>query len=87
MKRRKRMSDEYVLKMTDISKSFPGVKALNKVSIDLKYGEVVALCGENGAGKSTLMKCLSGVYHPDEGSGDIVYQGKKVAYANPNDAK
>ena len=79
--------EEYVLQMTDISKSFPGVKALKKVNINLKRGEVVALCGENGAGKSTLMKVLSGVYHADEGSGDIIYDGKKVQFSNPNEAK
>ena len=79
--------DEYVLRMNNISKSFPGVRALKGVNLNVKYGEVVALCGENGAGKSTLMKVLSGVYQADEGSGDIIYQGRKVCYTNPNDAK
>ena len=56
--------NEFVLQMQNINKSFPGVKALNGACLDLRYGEVLALCGENGAGKSTLMKCLSGVYQP-----------------------
>ena len=81
------MSNEYVLQMKNISKTFPGVKALNNASLDLKYGEVLALCGENGAGKSTLMKVLSGVYHADEGSGEILYQGKPVRYNSPIEAK
>lgn len=79
--------NEYVLEMKDISKTFPGVKALNKASLNLRRGEVVALCGENGAGKSTMMKVLSGVYHADQGSGEIIYQGKAVRYNNPNEAK
>jgi len=81
------MSSEYVLEMKDISKTFPGVKALDHARLDLKYGEVLALCGENGAGKSTLMKVLSGVYHADEGSGEIIYQGKSVRYNSPIEAK
>lgn len=79
--------NEFVLQMQNINKSFPGVKALNGACLDLRYGEVLALCGENGAGKSTLMKCLSGVYQPDPDSGEILYQGKPVRYTNPNDAK
>ncbi len=53
---------EYILEMDDITKVFPGVKALDRVNIKVKEGEIHALCGENGAGKSTLMKVLSGVY-------------------------
>ena len=56
-----------LLKMDGISKSFPGVKALQSVHLDVHSGECVALMGENGAGKSTLMKILSGVYAPEEG--------------------
>jgi len=54
--------------MLGIYKRFPGVIALDSVSLEVGRGEVVALCGENGAGKSTLMKILGGVYQPDEGS-------------------
>ena len=53
---------DYIVQMNQICKSFPGVKALENVSFDLKAGEVMALLGENGAGKSTLVKILSGVY-------------------------
>lgn len=65
-----------MLKMVDVSKSFPGVKALDKVSLVAYGGEVTALMGENGAGKSTLMKILSGVYKKDEGK--IFIEGREV---------
>lgn len=80
-------TNEFVLEMKNINKTFPGVKALNGACLDLRYGEVLALCGENGAGKSTLMKCLSGVYQPDADSGEILYQGKAVHYNSPIEAK
>ncbi|MGN0995230.1 MAG: sugar ABC transporter ATP-binding protein, partial [Butyricicoccus sp.] len=80
-------TNEFVLEMKNINKTFPGVKALNGACLDLRYGEVLALCGENGAGKSTLMKVLSGVYQPDPDSGEILYQGKPIRYTNPNEAK
>lgn len=60
--------NEYALEMKGISKSFPGVKALDCVSFNVKKGSVHALMGENGAGKSTLMKILAGIYKPDGGS-------------------
>lgn len=80
-------SDEFVLKVKDISKTFPGVKALKNVSLDLRKGEVLALCGENGAGKSTLMKILAGIQPPDKGEGEIIYQGEKVLFTDPLEAK
>ena len=62
--------------MEHITKTFPGVKALDDVGFDLKAGEVHALLGENGAGKSTLIKVLGGIYHPD--AGDIYINGEKA---------
>ena len=58
---------EYRLEMRGVSKSFPGVKALDGINLKVRPGTVHALMGENGAGKSTLMKCLFGIYHMDEG--------------------
>ncbi|MCI8597677.1 MAG: sugar ABC transporter ATP-binding protein [Lachnospiraceae bacterium] len=80
------MDQEYrmILKMEHISKSFPGVKALEDVDLHLREGEVLALLGENGAGKSTLMKILSGAYMAD--SGTIWIDGKKAEYHEPSDA-
>ncbi|WP_328589487.1 sugar ABC transporter ATP-binding protein [Priestia abyssalis] len=75
---------EYALQMKDICKSFPGVKALENVSLNVKKGEVHALMGENGAGKSTLMKILAGIYTPDEG--EIFLNGEKVEFHDPRDA-
>ncbi len=66
----------YMLEMVGIDKEFPGVKALDNVTLQVKQGTVHALMGENGAGKSTLMKCLFGIYHQD--SGDIILNGEKV---------
>ena len=67
---------EYILEMRNITKEFPGVKALNNVSFKVKKGEIKALVGENGAGKSTLMKVLSGVYGYGTYTGDIVLNGE-----------
>ena len=75
------MSTEYVLEIKNITKLFPGARALDKMNFNLKPGEIHGLVGENGAGKSTLMKILSGVYQPDEG--DIIIKGKKVHFENP----
>jgi ribose transport system ATP-binding protein len=71
------MPDEVILSLKNISKTFPGVKALQDISFDLREGEIHCLCGENGAGKSTLIKILSGAYQPDAG-GEIIFEGKKV---------
>ena len=73
-----------LLRMENISKSFPGVKALDCVSLSIKKGSVHALMGENGAGKSTLMKCLFGVYKKD--SGRIILDGEDVDFQGPKDA-
>ena len=70
------MSEKYLLEMKGISKSFPGVKALQNVNLQLKAGEVHALLGENGAGKSTLIKVLGGIYHAE--AGEIFIDGQKV---------
>lgn len=73
-----------LLRMENIEKAFPGVKALDKVNLTVKAGTVHALMGENGAGKSTLMKCLFGVYNKD--SGDIYLDGEKVDFKNSKEA-
>lgn len=78
------MSEEYVLQMKNISKNFPGVKALDNVSLNLKKQSVHTLVGENGAGKSTLMKILSGMYRPDQG--EILINGQQVTISNPRES-
>jgi ABC-type sugar transport system ATPase subunit len=67
-----------ILRLSHISKTFPGVRALQDIAFDLKRGEVHCLCGENGAGKSTLIKILSGAFQPDEG-GQIFFNGEAVS--------
>lgn len=74
-----------LLSMKNISKSFPGVKALSNVDLELRHGEVLALVGENGAGKSTMMKILNGIYSKDEG--EILLEGKEVNIENINQAQ
>jgi methyl-galactoside transport system ATP-binding protein len=75
---------DYKLELRGVSKSFPGVKALDHVNLAVRPGTVHALMGENGAGKSTLMKCLFGIYHMDEG--EIFLDGEKVDIKDPDDA-
>jgi len=70
------MSENDILRMENISKSFPGVKALSDVNLTVRKGPIHALMGENGAGKSTLMKILDGIYTPD--SGQIIFQEQPV---------
>ena len=79
------MEENTVLKMRNIHKSFPGVRALQGVDFTLRRSEVHALMGENGAGKSTLIKVLTGVYGKDEGQ--ISLDGKEVAIHSPQDAQ
>ncbi|WCT56920.1 sugar ABC transporter ATP-binding protein [Paenibacillus kyungheensis] len=74
------MSNNIILEMKNITKTFPGVKALENVNLQVKQGEIHALCGENGAGKSTLMKVLSGVYGYGTYEGDIIFQGKTCEF-------
>lgn len=74
-----------ILALNSVSKRFPGVLALDRVSFSLRRGEAHALCGENGAGKSTLMKVMSGVYQADEG--ELVYKGKACRFACSVDAE
>lgn len=73
-----------VLELRNIHKSFPGVKALDDMSLTLHHGEIHAICGENGAGKSTLMKIITGVYQAD--AGEILLDGTPVRIKDPNDA-
>lgn len=79
------MEQDYILKVEHVSKQFPGVKALDDVSIGVRRGTVHALVGENGAGKSTLIKILAGIYQSYEGSAYI--DGKKVNFRKPSDAQ
>ncbi len=76
---------EYILEMKNISKTFPGVRALDRVELKVRAGEVHALMGENGAGKSTLMKILMGIYTMDDG-GEILFDGKPYHVHNPKEA-
>lgn len=79
------MAGKTFLQMENISMTFPGIKALNNVRLDIREGEVHALMGENGAGKSTLIKILSGVQKPDVGS-KILVDEKEVEFAGVSDS-
>ena len=79
------MNNNIILECKQVSKFFPGVKALDSVNLILNKGEVHALCGENGAGKSTLMKIIAGLYQRDEG--EIYYDGKLVNYNSPQEGR
>ncbi len=81
------MSDDVILRMRDITKNFSGVKALDGVSIEVRRGQVHAICGENGAGKSTLMKVLSGVYPHGTFGGTIEFDGREATYRSINDSE
>jgi len=76
---------EYILELRAIVKTFPGVKALDQVSFQLKPGEIHALMGENGAGKSTFIKIITGVHQPD--SGEMLWDGQPVKFKEPQDAQ
>ena len=79
------MSENYALQLRHITKTFPGVKALDDVSFDVRYGTVHSIVGEKGAGKSTLMKIINGMYTPN--SGEILVNGEKKAIHSPQAAK
>lgn len=72
--------NDIILEMINITKTFPGVKALDNVNLRVQSGEIHSLCGENGAGKSTLMKVLSGIYPHGSYEGAILYNGKACKY-------
>jgi putative multiple sugar transport system ATP-binding protein len=76
-----------ILEMQDITKTFPGVKALSNVNLSVREGEIHAICGENGAGKSTLMKVLSGVYPHGSYDGEILYDGKPTRFRDIRDSE
>ena len=76
-----------LLEMRSITKTFPGVKALDRVDLKVREGEIHAICGENGAGKSTLMKVLSGVYPVGSYEGEIVYDGKPAEFRGISDSE
>ena len=76
-----------LLEMKNITKEFPGVKALSDVSLTVEEGEIHALCGENGAGKSTLMNVLSGIYGYGTYSGDIIYDGEVCKFQKIRDSE
>ncbi len=79
--------DNIILEMRGITKTFPGVKALDNVSFKVREGEIHALVGENGAGKSTLMKVLSGVYPAGTYDGDIYYDGEVRRFGRISDSE
>jgi putative multiple sugar transport system ATP-binding protein len=78
---------EYILEIENLTKEFPGVKALENVSLKVKKGEIHSLCGENGAGKSTLMSCISGVYPRDSYEGKVFYKGHETNYNSVKDSE
>ncbi|WP_448614752.1 multiple monosaccharide ABC transporter ATP-binding protein [Modestobacter sp. URMC 112] len=79
--------DDHILEMRSITKTFPGVKALEDVSLAVRRGEIHAICGENGAGKSTLMKVLSGVYPAGSYDGEIVFDGQTCQFGGIRDSE
>ena len=81
------MADETILSMRSITKTFPGVKALDNVNLTVKAGEIHAVVGENGAGKSTLMKVLSGVYPHGSYEGEIYFEGQVQRFTDIRDSE
>ncbi len=81
------MTNSTILEMRGITKTFPGVKALEQVNLQVKRGDIHAICGENGAGKSTLMKVLSGVYPFGSYEGEVEYEGKECRFNGIHDSE
>ena len=81
------MTSEVILRMREITKTFPGVKALQEVNLAVRGGEIHAVCGENGAGKSTLMKVLSGVYPHGSYDGEITFEEQPCAFSSIRDSE
>jgi putative multiple sugar transport system ATP-binding protein len=79
--------DEYILQVNDLTKEFPGVRALDRVNFKVKKGEIHSLCGENGAGKSTLMSVISGVYPKGSYQGKVLYKGHETNYHSVKDSE
>jgi len=80
------MSD-YILEIQNLTKEFPGVRALENINLKVKKGEIHSFCGENGAGKSTLTSCISGVYAKNEYEGKIFFKGRETAYNSVKDSE
>ena len=77
----------YLLEMKNITKTFPGVKALSEVNLQVEQGEIHALVGENGAGKSTLMNVLSGIHQFGTYEGDILFEGRVCKFEKIKDSE
>ena len=79
--------EDYILEIESLTKEFPGVRALDNISLKVKKGEIHSLCGENGAGKSTLMSCISGVYPKGDYEGKVFFKGRETAYHSVKDSE
>ena len=81
------MTENYLLEVKNVSKSFGVVKALNRIDFNVRPNEIHALCGENGAGKSTLMNILSGVYPYGSYGGEVYYDGELCKFRNVRESE
>ncbi|MDR2718592.1 MAG: sugar ABC transporter ATP-binding protein [Treponema sp.] len=79
--------NDYILEIENLTKEFPGVRALENVSLKVKKGEIHSICGENGAGKSTLMSCISGVYPKGDYEGKVFFKGRETNYHSVKDSE
>ncbi len=77
--------DDILFEIRNVTKDFPGTRALDGVSLEVRTGEILGLCGENGAGKSTLMKILSGTYPYGTYEGELIYQGEPLRLTGVRD--